>query len=94
MLLHLAFASAGLIYEGEWWIARNMLAVQSLLPVYFTIALYNETYGGKALGDWLFASRQALTALLISAALINFFAFYTKLNAEFSRVSVTLGLIF
>ena len=94
VLLHLAFATAGLIYEGEWWIARNMLAAQTLLPVYFTIALYNQTYGGKALSDWVFASRQALTALVISAALINFVAFYTKSNAEFSRVSVTLGLIF
>ena len=94
VLLHLAFATAGLLYEGEWWIARNMLAVQTLLPVYFTIALYNQTYGGKALGDWVFASRQALTALVISAALVNFFAFYTKSNAEFSRVSVTLGFIF
>lgn len=92
-LLHLAFALASLLYEGVWWQPRNMLVVQTFLPVYFTIALYNESYGGKALGNWIFASKQALTALFVSAALLNFVAFYTKSNAQFSRVSVTLGLI-
>ncbi len=92
-LLHLAFAFASLLYEGVWWQPRNMLVVQTILPVYFTIALYNESYGGKALGNWIFAAKQALTALLVSAALLNFVAFYTKSNAQFSRVSVTLGLI-
>lgn len=93
ILLHLSFALAGLIYEGTWWKPSVMLAAQVLLPVFFTIALYNESYGGKALGNWIFASKRALTALLISAALLNFVAFYTKSNAEFSRGSVTLGLI-
>lgn len=93
-LMHLSFALAGLVYEGQWWHERNMLAAQTMLPVFFTIALYNETYSGKSLSDWLYAARQALVALLISAALLNFVGFYTKSNAQFSRVSVTLGLIF
>jgi len=92
-LLHISFAVAGLIYEGVWLYPRNMLAVQTMLPVFFTIALYNQTYSGKSLTDWLYASRQALVALLISATLLNFVAFYTKSNAQFSRVSVTLGLV-
>ncbi len=94
VVLHLAFALAGVLYEGIWWYERNMLAVQTMLPVFFTIALYNESYGGKALRNWVFAVKQALTALILSAALLNFVAFYTKSNAQFSRVSVTLGLIF
>lgn len=92
VLLNGSFALAGLIYEGQWWHPRNMLAAQTMLPVFFTIALYNESYGGRALNDWLFGAKRALTALVISAALLNFVAFYTKSNAEFSRVSVTLGL--
>lgn len=92
-LLHLTFALASLIYLGTWWSPSNMVAVQTLLPVFFTIALYNGSYGGRSLGDWVFASKRALTALLVSTALVNFLAFYTKSNAEFSRVSVTLGLI-
>lgn len=94
VLMHLSFALAGLVYEGQWWHARNMLAAQTMLPVFFTIALYNQTYSGKSLSDWLYASRQTLIALFISAALLNFVGFYTKSNAQFSRVSVTLGLIF
>ncbi|MBV7258746.1 sugar transferase [Erythrobacter crassostreae] len=93
VLINLSFAIAALAYEGIWWEPRSMLAAQTLLPLYFTIAMYNSTYGQKALDDWVFAVRQALTALLVSAALLNFVGFYTKSNAEFSRVAVTLGLI-
>ena len=71
-----------------------MLAAQAMLPVYFTIALYSRTYGVQALDDWLLAARRALLALVISADLINFVAFYTKSNDAFSRASVTLGLLF
>lgn len=92
-LINLAFAFAALAYEGMWWEPRSMLAAQTLLPLYLTIALYNATYGARALDDWIFAARQALTALVLSAALVNFVAFYTKSNAEFSRVATTLGLL-
>jgi len=94
VLFHVGFALASLAYEGVWWEDRAMLAAQTLLPLFFTIALYNASYGVTALGDWLFASRQALVALVISAGLLNFVAFYTKSNAQFSRISVTLGLLF
>lgn len=93
-LLHAAFMLASRIYLGEWWHDGTMLAGQALLPLYFTIALYNRTYGVKALGDWVFALRQALTALVISASLLAFVAFYTKSSAVFSRVTVTLGIVF
>ncbi len=93
VLLHLGFALAALIYEGVWWEKRTMLAVQTMLPLYFTIALYNSAYCDRALSDWIFASRKVLIAIAISAALVNFVAFYTKSNAEFSRIAVTLGLL-
>lgn len=93
VLLHLSFALASYLYEGIWWEPRAMLAVQAMLPVYFTIALYNSTYSTKTLSDWIFASRKMLIALAVAAALMNFLAFYTKSNAQFSRVSVTLGLM-
>ncbi|MEM8724518.1 MAG: exopolysaccharide biosynthesis polyprenyl glycosylphosphotransferase [Pseudomonadota bacterium] len=94
VLLHLSFALASLVYEGVWWQKSTMLAAQTLLPVFFTIALYNSTYCVRVLSDWLFAARKALIALVISAGLLNFVAFYTKSNAQFSRISVTLGLLF
>jgi len=94
LVFNISFALASLLWESEWAEPRAMLAAQVMLPAYFTIALYNRTYGLEALVDWLFASRKAVTALLISAALINFIGFYTKSNSDFSRASVTIGLIF
>lgn len=94
VLFNFSFALASLLWEDVWAEPRAMLAAQVMLPAYFTIALYNRTYGLEALVDWLFAARKALTALLISAALINFVGFYTKSNSDFSRASVTIGLVF
>lgn len=93
LMLHAAFIFAAYIYEGVWWQNRTMLAAQTILPLYFTIALYNSTYSGRALRDWIFGARQAVIAIIISAAMVNFIAFYMKANAEFSRVAVTLGLV-
>ncbi|MEL7444530.1 MAG: exopolysaccharide biosynthesis polyprenyl glycosylphosphotransferase [Pseudomonadota bacterium] len=93
ILLHMGFALAAFGYEGAWWEDRTMLAAQALLPVFFTIALYNSSYCAKALVDWRYAIRKLFVALVISAALLNFVAFYTKSNAVFSRVSITLGLV-
>ncbi len=92
-LLHLSFMCSTKLYLGMWWKPEIMLVAQAFLPAYFTIALYNSTYCVKALQDWLFAVRKALIALVISAGLLNFVAFYTKSGAEFSRVSVTIGLV-
>ena len=94
VLFNFGFSLAALIWEGRWWEPRSMLAAQAMLPVFFTIALYNGSYGVRALSNWLFAARKAVVALIISAALINFLAFYTKTNEDFSRAAVTLGLLF
>lgn len=94
ILFNLSFAFASLVWEGRWAEPRAMLAAQAMLPVFYTIAFYNGTYGLKSLADWLYATRKALIALLISAGLINFVAFYTKSNEDFSRAGVTLGLMF
>lgn len=94
VLLNLSFALAAMLWEGRWGEPRAMLAAQAMLPVFFTIALYNGSYCVRALTDWLFASRKALIAIAVSAGLINFLAFYTKSNEDFSRAAVTLGLLF
>ena len=94
VVLNLCFALAALLWEGWFGEPRAMLAAQAMLPLFFTIALYNNTYGITALGNWLYASRNALIALGLSAALINFLGFYTKSNEDFSRAAVTLGLLF
>ncbi|MFM7347875.1 MAG: sugar transferase [Erythrobacter sp.] len=93
-LFIISFALASLLWEGRWGEARAMIAAQGILPIFFTIALYNGSYSVAALADWTFAARKALVALVISAGLFNFVAFYAKSNEEFSRVVVTLGLLF
>ncbi|MEL6876569.1 MAG: sugar transferase [Pseudomonadota bacterium] len=93
-LLHVGFALAAWAYEGVWWEPRALLAAQTLLPIFLTIGLYNASYCARALTDWVYAVRQMLVALVISAALINFVAFYAKSNAVFSRVAVSLGFVF
>ena len=94
ILFNLGFALGSLVWEGRWAEPRAMLAAQAMLPAFYTIALYNGSYGLKGLADWLHATRKALIALVISAGLINFVAFYTKSNEDFSRAAVTLGLLF
>ena len=93
LILHFGFVLATFGYEGRWMASEAILSAQAFLPVYFTIALYNASYSAKALDDWLYAARKAVIALIVAAALLNFLAFYTKTNEEFSRVAVTLGLI-
>ncbi|MEO0462739.1 MAG: exopolysaccharide biosynthesis polyprenyl glycosylphosphotransferase [Pseudomonadota bacterium] len=94
IMLNAAFMLSAALYLGDAWRPSMLQTAQMLLPVYFTIALYNSTYSMPSLTDWMYASRKAVIALAISAALLNFLAFYTKSNAQFSRVSVTLGLAF
>jgi polysaccharide biosynthesis protein PslA len=94
VLLQAGFVLAAWLYEGRWNDQSSMLTAQTIVPVFFTIALYNKTYGARALTDWAYATRKAIIALIVAAGLLNFVAFYTKSNADFSRVSVTLSLIF
>ena len=87
------FALAGWGYHGVMFEWRAMMQAQLLLPIFYTIALYNRTYCAQALTNWRFAVGKGLAALLISAVLLNFVAFYLKSNAVFSRVTFTLGLL-
>lgn len=51
VLFNLAFAAASLMWEGRWAAPRAMLAAQAMLPVFYTLALYNGSYGLQALSD-------------------------------------------
>lgn len=93
-ILLMAFATAGLIYEGEWWQDRAVLGAQLLTPLFLTISFYNNAYSARVLVNLRYAARKVAMSLLIAAALLNFIAFYLKANAEFSRVVFTLGLAF
>lgn len=85
-------ALAGAIYFRGQPAGQPLLAAQLLLPLFLTIALHNGTYSLAALTDWRASSARMLTALLISAALLNLLAFFVRLNANFSRVVFVSGL--
>jgi len=92
VLLFGCCAVAGLLYFGDLAHGQPMLAAQLMLPLFLTIALYNGTYSLGTLADWRTSATRVLMALLIAAALLNFLAFFVKLNSAFSRVIFVSGL--
>ncbi|HYD24956.1 MAG TPA: sugar transferase [Croceibacterium sp.] len=92
-LLFGACALAGYLYFGSAEKLAPFIVAQLLMPVFVTIALYNGTYSLSALTDWRASSLRAISALLISGALLNFLLFFVKLNANLSRAIFAAGLI-
>lgn len=92
-----SFAAIGYAYLILWReqvsIDTAMLSAYLLLPIFLTIGLFNGTYSGITLVEWRRATFRVTQALLISALLLNFFAFFAKMNADFSRVAFLLSTI-
>ena len=82
-----------IVYRGLYSMDTAMLSAYLLLPILLTIGLYNGTYSGAVLNDWQKASWRVCQALLTSALLLNFFAFFAKMNADFSRVAFALSTV-
>ena len=89
-----AFSLASFTYFGDWWDDRTMLVAQVLVPLYLIIALYNATFSLATLSDMRSSALRMLTALALSAGLLGFALFYTKLSVTFSRGSFTLGFAY
>lgn len=96
VLLFGSFLGATAVYYGGTLVWANiemgLLPAYLLLPVYLTIALYNGTYSRNGLTKPQLSTMRMVAALLISAALVNFIAFFAKMNADFSRVIFTAGI--
>lgn len=87
------FAISKELYLGDLRMPGVILSAILMVPLYLTIALHNATYSLPSITDWKTGASRAISALLISAVLLNFFAFFAKMNEEFSRVVFALGLI-
>lgn len=72
---------------------ESMLPAFMLLPLFQTISFYNSTYSRDGLTNWRLSAWRALVALLVSALLFNFFAFFAKANDEFSRLVFVSGMV-
>lgn len=87
------FLIGGLIYRGLIPDPQALLEAQLVLPLFLTIALYQRVYSIRSLTDGQYAALRIVLALIVSAALLNFLAFYAKFNTSFSRGTFTLGLV-
>ena len=91
-----AFFLSTAIYYGDALslalVKGGLLPAFLLLPVYLTVALYNGTYSQSGLTDTNTSCVRMYAALLIGAALVNFIAFFAKMNAEFSRAIFSAGI--
>lgn len=93
IVILVSFLAAGALYLQQFPNEQALRQAYLLLPIFLTIALYQGTYSLRSLVDMKFAVLRAMTALIISAALLAFVAFYLKTSATFSRVTLTLGLL-
>ncbi|RPF71443.1 sugar transferase [Aurantiacibacter spongiae] len=103
LVLNASFAGCALIYLGGTGSAAavqdGLLPGHLLLPIYLTIALFNGSYSRSCLVDWVCASKKAILALVVSGFVLNFLAFFAKMNEQFSRLIflvafVTTGVLF
>ena len=86
-------ALVAVLYPGTRNLGNALLGVQLMLPLFLTIAWHNGTYSLPSLTDWRTSSLDMTAAVLIAAALLNFFAFFAKMNENFSRVVFVVGLV-
>ena len=92
ILLLGSFYVARYVYFDARPLGLPLIAGQLLLPLYLTIALHNGTYSLSSLTDSRGASGRMAAALLLGAALLNFLAFFVRLNTFFSRVVFAFGI--
>jgi exopolysaccharide biosynthesis polyprenyl glycosylphosphotransferase len=91
-----AYILAHILYLGPTFqvgLVKGTLPAQLVLPLYLTIALYNGTYSQASLTNWRTAGSRSVTALAISATLLNFIIFFVRLNTDFSRTTFVIALV-
>jgi exopolysaccharide biosynthesis polyprenyl glycosylphosphotransferase len=92
--LFIGFAMAGVAYATSSGLYDELLIAQLLLPVYLTVAIYNDTYSLGSLRSSRLGMQRGMMALGLSVAIVTFITFYTKSSAQFSRAGFTLGVVF
>ena len=88
-----SYALAALVYDPVDFGRDVMLPGYLLLPIFLTIALYSGTYSRGSLVGWRNGASRALLALVVAAAILNFVAFFAKMNSGFSRVVFLSGMV-
>jgi exopolysaccharide biosynthesis polyprenyl glycosylphosphotransferase len=86
-----SFMLAGLIRFGDPFSEHALLMANIFVAVYMLAALNVGTYSIALLDKPVRAIRQSLTALGIAALAILGMAFYLKVSADLSRLTLTIG---
>lgn len=86
------FALAGYL-RTETFSGATLMLSQLVLPVYLTIALYNDSYSIESLRSTSHSVIRSLLALGLSVAVITFITFYARSTDHYSRPLFTIGVV-
>ena len=94
ILLGGAFVLAGGLYRSEWASDFVNSMFFAFAPIFTVIMVYQRCYSLRALEDLRFAIGRLGLAIVIAAVLCTVIIFYAKASESFSRVMLSLALIF
>jgi polysaccharide biosynthesis protein PslA len=91
--LFIGFSVTGYLHRGMAGLAESLLLAQLVLPVFLTVALYNDAYSIAALRSTERSVTATVTALIVAAAAVLFITFYARRTQDYSRLGFTLGVV-
>ena len=89
-----SFVLAGGVYRNQWPLPFALSMGWAVLPIFLVIATYQRCYSLPALDSWRHAIGRMVVALLITAVICMVMIFYAKAAMDFSRVMLSLALVF
>ena len=89
-----SFVLAGGVYRNQWPNSDAMTMGWAFLPIFLVIAVHQRCYSIRALDEVRYAIAQVGLALAVSAMLCTVMIFYAKAATDFSRVMLSLSLVF
>jgi polysaccharide biosynthesis protein PslA len=92
-MLLLGFAFAAWFYLGDPFADTVWGVAQLLLPLFWTVAILNQTYSVPALVSGEYGMQRAVMALGIATLLVVLILFLARSSLQLSRVGFTLGIV-
>lgn len=79
------FGAIGYLFVGRAGFADSLVHAQLILPIYLTLALYNESYSIVSLRDGWIGIFRAMVAMIIAMAVVIFVQFLIQPAEDVSR---------
>lgn len=92
-MLLLGFAFAAWFYLGDPFADTVWGVAQLLLPLFWTVAILNQTYSVPALVSGEYGMQRAVMALAIATLLVVLILFLARSSLQLSRVGFALGIV-